>query len=70
MGETDLKGRTKTFTLKIIELFGLMPTVGATPILGKQLLRSGTSVGANYHEAYPPVPRPSFWRKWVIVAKS
>lgn len=52
MGEVDLKGRTKTFALKIIELYGSLPNNGACSVLGKQVLRSGTSVGANYHEAY------------------
>jgi four helix bundle protein len=47
----DMKRRTKAFALRIIRLFGaLSPRIDAQ-ILGKQLLRSGTSVGAHYREA-------------------
>jgi four helix bundle protein len=48
MNEEMFKNRTKQLALKVIELVGELPT-GKTPeILGRQLLRSGTSVGANY----------------------
>jgi four helix bundle protein len=48
----DLKPRTKKFALRIIKLYTKLPKPN-TPatILGKQVLRSGTSVGANYREA-------------------
>jgi four helix bundle protein len=50
--ENDLKERTKQFALRIIRLFGSLPKTTEAQILGKQLLRSGTSVGANYREAH------------------
>jgi hypothetical protein len=50
--ENDLRDRTKTFALQIIRMFAAMPKTTETQGLGKQLLRSGTSVGANYREAY------------------
>lgn len=46
----DLRTRTKQFALRIVRLFGALPKTSAAQILGKQLLRSGTSVGANYRE--------------------
>jgi len=49
--ENDLKDRTKQFALRVIRLFGSLPKTTEAQVLGKQLLRSGTSVGANYREA-------------------
>ncbi len=45
-----LKARTKNFALRIINLYDSLPTRGSSQVLGHQLLRSGTSVGANYRE--------------------
>ena len=48
----DLKPRTKTFALRIIKMYSALPKTDAVAqVLGKQVLRSGTSVGANYREA-------------------
>jgi four helix bundle protein len=48
---TDLKNRTKRYALRIIKLYQTLPTKSEAQILGKQILRSGTSVGAQYREA-------------------
>ena len=48
----DLRERTKKFALRIIRLFSSLPKSEEARILGRQLLRSGTSVGAHYREAY------------------
>src|SRR6476619_1428476 len=50
--ETDLRARTKDFALRIIRMFSALPKTTEAQLLGKQLLRSGTSIGANYREAY------------------
>lgn len=50
-GAGDLVGRTKGFALRVVRLFGALPRSTEAQVLGKQLLRSGTSVGANYREA-------------------
>ena len=50
--EKDLRDRTKHFALRIVEMFSLIPKTTEAQVLGKQVLRSGTSVGANYREAY------------------
>src|SRR5664279_1653108 len=48
----DLKLRTKRFALRVIRMYSTLPkTDTIAQILGKQVLRSGTSVGANYREA-------------------
>ena len=48
---TDLRDRTKHFALRIIRAFTALPKTGEAQVLGKQMLRSGTSIGANYSEA-------------------
>ena len=52
MPEYDLRKRTKNFALKIIKLYTILPKTTEAQILGKQVVRSGTSIGANYREAY------------------
>src|SRR2546421_6457095 len=49
--ERDLKQRTKKFALRIIKLYSALPRRGDAQILGNQILKSGTSVGAHYREA-------------------
>jgi four helix bundle protein len=49
---TDLRNRTKQFALRVIRLFGALPKTVEAQVLGKQLLRSGTSVGAHYREGH------------------
>jgi len=50
-GQKDLPNRTKAFALRIIRVFVALPKTEEARVLGKQVLRSGTSVGANYREA-------------------
>ncbi len=48
----DLKIRTKRFALRVIRMYAALPKSDTVAqVLGKQVLRSGTSVGANYREA-------------------
>jgi four helix bundle protein len=47
----NLKQRTKDFALRIIRMYCALPKSTEAQILGKQALRSGTSVGAHYREA-------------------
>lgn len=51
MEATDLKVRTKIFALRVIRLVESLPRGRTADVIGKQLLRSGTSVGANYRAA-------------------
>ena len=47
----DLRTRTKQFALRIVRLYSALPSTTQAQVLGKQVLRSGTSVGAHYREA-------------------
>jgi four helix bundle protein len=46
----DLIKRTKDFAVRIIKLYSALPKTPEAQVLGKQILRSGTSVGAHYRE--------------------
>lgn len=50
MKDLDLLPRTKQFALRIIRLYCRLPKSAEAQVIGKQLLRSGTSVAANYRE--------------------
>jgi four helix bundle protein len=64
----NLRDRTEQFALKIIRFYSLLPSkINETQIIGKQLLRSGTSVGANYREAYRARSNSEFISKIGIV---
>lgn len=49
--EYDLKARTKAFALRIVRLSSALPRSREADVIGHQVLRSGTSIGANYAEA-------------------
>jgi len=51
IGRRDLRKRTKLFALRIIKLYASLPKSTEAQVIGKQVLRSGTSVGAHYREA-------------------
>lgn len=51
MTEAEFKKRTKEIALRIMKLVDSLPQNRSTEVLGKQLLRSGTSIGANYRAA-------------------
>jgi four helix bundle protein len=61
--ESDLRQRTKEFGLHIVRMFSRLPKTTEAQVLGKQVLRSGTSVGANYREAYRARSRAEFIAK-------
>ena len=49
--QRDLAERTRRFALRVIRLVSALPRTRVADVIGKQLLRSGTSIGANYREA-------------------
>jgi len=51
MTEQEFKDRTKQIALRVIRLVESLPNTHSAQIIGKQLLRSATSVGANYRAA-------------------
>ena len=63
MKERDLKQRTKRFALDVIAFVEALPTGETCRILGRQLLRAATSVGANYRAASRAKSRADFVSK-------
>jgi len=48
----DLRTRTADFALRIVKLYVSLPKTTEAQVLGKQVLRSGTSIGAHYREGH------------------
>jgi len=46
----NLKERTRSFALRVIRLYAALPKKNVGQVIGRQILRSGTAVGANYRE--------------------
>jgi len=63
----ELKGRTKSFAIRIVTLFRSLPRSPDAQTLGKQLLRSGTSVAANYRAVCRSRSRAEFIAKMGMV---
>jgi len=61
--KNDLKERTRDFALRVIKLYSALTSSAVAQVLGKQLLRSGTSVGANYREAHRSRSKAEFIAK-------
>jgi len=59
----DLLERTKKFALAIIKFCEKLPKDDTSRVLGRQLLRSGTSVGANYRAAHRAKSKADFISK-------
>lgn len=51
MDRQEMRNRTKQFALRIIRLASKLPKDRVGDVLGRQILKSGTSIGANYAEA-------------------
>ena len=67
MNKDELKKRTKEFALRIIKLVNALPNNPAGRVIGNQLLRAGTSVGANYRAACRSKSKSDFIYKINIV---
>jgi four helix bundle protein len=67
MDKIELKSRTKHFALRTIRLTGSLPKSRIADIIGKQLLRCSTSVGANYRAACRAKSSADFIAKMGIV---
>jgi four helix bundle protein len=67
--KNEIVDRGISFSLQIIDLFRELEKDGAGRILGKQLLRSGTSIGANAHEAQGAQSKADFIAKMSIAYK-
>lgn len=85
MKNEDLMQRTKNYALRIIRLYIALPKTTESQVLGKQVLRSGTSIGAHYREgnraksdadfihkletALQELDETSYWLELIIEAK-
>jgi four helix bundle protein len=67
MTERELLQRTKQFTLRIFKLVGALPQTIHGRAVAAQLIRSGTSVAANYHAVCRARSKPEFVAKFGVV---
>jgi four helix bundle protein len=67
--QEQLRSRTKRFALRIIRLFRHLPRTTEAQVLGKQLLRSGTAIGANYRAAGRARSKAEFISKMGVVVE-
>lgn len=67
MDQNELKRRTKQLALEVIDLVTMLPRNMVGEVLGKQLLHSATSVGANYRSACRSKSQADFINKLAIV---
>jgi four helix bundle protein len=65
----ELKIRTKAFAVRVIKLVDALPRTLAAQVIGRQLMRSATSVGANYQAACRSQSRAEFAAKLPIVVE-
>ena len=67
MNTDEMKERTRAFALRIIHLVEALPRTRTADVIGKQLLRCGTSVGANYRASCRARSQADFVAKMGIV---
>ncbi len=64
-----LKDRTKRFAIRIVRLFRSLPKIEEARVIGKQVLRSGTSVAANYRAVCRARSKAEFIAKMGVVVE-
>ena len=69
MDKTELEKRTKMFAIEVIKFASFLPKNKTSDVLGHQLIKSGTSIGANYREANRAESKNDFIHKIGIVEK-
>jgi len=67
--QEELRNRTQQFALRIVRLFRHLPRSVEAQVIGKQVLRSGTSIGANYRAAGRARSKAEFVSKIGIVVE-
>lgn len=67
--KVDIDRRTLTFSLKIIHLVNNMPQTTVSKAIANQIIRSGTSIGANTEEALEGYTRADFFHSLNIAKK-
>ncbi len=69
MDKSELEQRTKTFALQVIRFVAKLPKNKVSDVIGYQLAKSGTSIGANYREANRAESRNDLIHKIALVEK-
>jgi four helix bundle protein len=69
MTPDELRDRSKAFALRVVKLFRSLPSSPDAQVMGKQLLRCGTSVAANYRAACRARSRAEFAARMGIVVE-
>lgn len=69
MNQEDMLRRTRDFAIRIVRLASALPANRVGDIIGRQILRSGTSIGANYREALRASSRRQFITSLEIVQR-
>ena len=67
--KTEFEGRTKKFAVQVVKAIGVFPRTVDGQVIGRQLLKAGTSIGANYREANRAESRVDFAHKVGIAEK-
>ena len=67
MNREEMKTRTKQFALRVVHLVEALPKSRTADVIGRQLLRAATSVGANYRAACRGRSKADFFAKMGIV---
>ena len=67
--ENVIKDKSKSFALRIIRLYKYLCDEKHEYVLSKQILRSGTSIGANVREAQRGQSKPDFYAKLFVALK-
>ena len=65
----ELKERTKQFAIRIVRMFRALPRTEEARVIGRQALRSGTSLAANYRAVCRARSRPEFIAKMGVVVE-
>ena len=64
-----MRGRTKQFALRVVKMFQALPKSDEARVIGRQVLRSGTSVGANYRAVCRARSQKEFCSKLGVVVE-
>lgn len=69
MTPDELRARTKLFALRVVKLYRSLPQTADAQVMGKQLLRCGTSVAANYRASCRARSRAEFAARIGVVVE-
>ena len=67
MNPADLKQRTRRYGLRILRMADSLPRSRSSDVIARQIIRAGTSVGANYRAACRARSKPDFVSKMTVV---